>query len=46
MKWIDKFDQLIEMDKTRIKQRVEIIELRKLFWQIDKNRSGSIDFNE
>jgi len=46
MKWIDTFENSIEMDKSKIKQRVEIIELRKLFWQIDKNRSDKIDFNE
>lgn len=44
--WIDRFDKTIEMDRSRIKQRIALIELRKLFWQVDKNRSGTIDFDE
>jgi len=34
------------MDNKRIMQRKALIELRKLFWQVDKNRSGTIDFDE
>jgi len=44
--WINKFDRTIEMDNKRIVQRKALIELRKLFWQVDKNRSGTIDFEE
>lgn len=44
--WLDRFDRTIEMDRSRIKQRIALIELRKLFWQVDKNRSGTIDFDE
>ena len=46
MKWIDQIENSFVMDKSKMKKRVEIIELRKLFWQIDKNRSDHIDFNE
>jgi len=44
--WIDKFNKTISIDKNKINQRKTLIELRKLFWMVDKNRSGTIDFDE
>jgi len=44
--WVDKFNRTILMDRSKIEQRKTLIELRKLFWMVDKNRSGTIDFDE
>lgn len=44
--WIEKFNRTISMDRSKINQRKTLIELRKLFWMVDKNRSGTIDFDE
>lgn len=44
--WIERFNKHIVMDRSKITQRKTLIELRKLFWMVDKNRSGTIDFDE